>query len=142
MVLINTVFEKPSGYLNFYRFLCSSFPQIVPMLTFALITTFLISFSPVGETHSTGSAYIAPSRPFFAMKLWLCSSTLVISLAWRKIASVTDLLTLKVLSPKPGEAKFLFRQVFVQTPSFKGYLGLSSLEFSVIKMTSSYTLLF
>ena len=36
---------------------------------FALITKCPINVSPVGETHSTGSAYIAASRPFFAMKL-------------------------------------------------------------------------
>ena len=30
---------------------------------------FPIRFTPRGETHSTGSAYIAPLRPFFAIEI-------------------------------------------------------------------------
>ena len=46
-----------------------------------------------------------------------------------------------VLSPKPGKAKFLFCQMLLQVPSFNGYMEFRSLEFLVLKTTSSYTLL-
>ena len=65
VALMKTVFQNRRGSLKFNRFLCSSFPQIVPKLIFALITTFPISFSPLGETHCTGCSYIAPSCQFF-----------------------------------------------------------------------------
>ena len=48
---------------------------------------------------------------------------------------------LEVLSPKPGIAKFLFCQIFLQVPSLKGYIDFISLENSLRKTKSSYTLL-
>ena len=66
----------------------------------------------------------------------------MVSLAGRKTFSVTDLLTLKVLPSKPGMAKFLFGQMFLQIPSLNGDIDIISLEFSVRKTILSYTLLF
>ena len=66
----------------------------------------------------------------------------MVSLSCRKIISVTELLTLKVLFPKPGMEKFLFCQTLLQFPLFERCTDLSGLGFSVSKMTSSYKLLF